>query len=184
MCPFYASVRPEKFCHRGAHRAAGYSTVEASSRHPLSARKVMSARASPHSLGGDLRRRAAELRRLGRLSDAVRTADQTRPSGHHGIPPAGSCGIPPASAHAAADQARPSGHGHGSAHAAAAAMSYLGQLVEAHCPPLPLPLPMNSVVEALGGLLFTLGLLARSWYEHLRTSHTALLTLVACAFLC
>ena len=136
----------------------------------------MSARASPHSLGGDLRRRASELRRLGRLADAVRTADQTRPSGHHGIPPAGS-------AHAAADQARPSGHGHGSAHAAAA-MSYLGQLVEAHCPPLPLPLPMNSVVEALGGLLFTLGLLARSWYEHLRTSKTALLTLVACAFLC
>ena len=174
MCPFYASVRPEKFCHRGAHRAAGYSTVEASSRHPLSARKVMSARASPHSLGGDLRRRAAELRRLGRLSDAVRTADQTRPSGHHGIPPAGS-------AHAA-DQARTSGHGHGSAHAAAAAMSYLGQLVEAHCPPL--PIPTDSVTEAVGGLVFTLGLLARSWYEHLRTSHTALLTLVACAFLC
>ena len=61
-------------------------------------------------------------------------------------------------------------------------MSYLGQLVEAHCPPL--PIPTDSVTEAVGGLVFTLGLLARSWYEHLRTSHTALLTLVACAFLC
>ena len=175
MCPFYASARPREVLPPRRAPGRRIRTVEASSRHPLSARKVMSARASPHSLGGDLRRRAAELRRLGRLSDAVRTADQTRPSGHHGIPPAGSA--------RAADQARPSGHGHGSAHAAAA-ISYLGQLVEAHCPPLPLPIPIDSVTEALGGLVFTLGLHARSWYEHLRTSHTALLTLVACAFLC
>ena len=114
--------------------------------------------AGSHSLGGDLRRRAAELRRLGQLADAVRTADQT-----HG---------------STADQTRPSGHG--SAHTAAAT-SYLGQLVEAHCPPL--PLPIDSVMDALGGLGFTLGMLARSWYGQLRgSSNTALVTLVACAF--
>ena len=103
-----------------------------------------------HSLGGDLRRRAAELRRLGQLAGDVRTADQTRPSSN------------------------------GSAHAAAA-MSYLGELVDAHW--LPLPLPIDSVMEALGGLGVTLGMFVRSWYAHLRTtSNTAIVTLVACAF--
>ena len=33
--------------------------------------------AASDSLGGDLRRRAAELRRLGQLADAVRTAEHT-----------------------------------------------------------------------------------------------------------
>jgi len=108
-------------------------------------------RATTDSLGGDLRRRAAEPHRLGQPADAEHTAEHARPSGR-------------ASAQAAA------------------AISYVGELVDTHSPPW--PFSIDSVVEALKGLGVTLGNLARSGYTHLRTmSGVTLATLVACTLI-
>ena len=57
-----------------------------------------------------------------------------------------------------------------------------GELVDTHSPPW--PFSIDSVVEALKGLGFTLGTLARSGYAHLRTvSGVTLATLVVCTLI-
>ena len=79
-----------------------------------------------------------------------------------------------------AEHTRPSGRA--STQAAAAAISYVGELVDTHSPPW--PFSIDSVVEALKGLGVTLGNRARSGYAHLRTmSGVTLATLVACTLI-